>query len=69
MPLSLFLGAGGPLAIAAYFDAVGNYDGALIAIAFLWALAAVLILSMKKPTKRDGLRDPLAVPLVEVSSI
>ena len=69
MPLSLFLGAGGPLAIAAYFDAVGNYDGALIAIALFWALAAVLILSMKKPTRRSAPRDPLAVPLVELPSI
>ncbi len=53
MPFAFAIGAGSPLAVAAYFDRVGNYDGAFIAISALWVLAAVLILLVRKPVKRD----------------
>lgn len=49
MPFSLFLGAGGPLAVSYYFDIVGNYDGAFYAIGALWVLAAVLVLLVRRP--------------------
>jgi MFS family permease len=49
LPFSLFLGAGGPLAVAFYFDRVGNYDGAFIGLATMWALAAWLVLLVRRP--------------------
>lgn len=54
MPFSLLLGAGGPLAISAYFDIVNNYYGAFFAVGVCWALAAVLVLLVRQPTKRSG---------------
>jgi sugar phosphate permease len=51
MPFSLVIGAGAPLAVASYFDAVGNYDGAFYAISALWMVAAVLVLLVRKPVK------------------
>ncbi|MEX2230405.1 MAG: MFS transporter [Dehalococcoidia bacterium] len=56
MPFSLFLGAGGPLAVSFYFDFVGNYDGAFFAIGALWGLAAVLVLLVRRP-RRPGAVD------------
>jgi len=58
MPFSLILGAGGPLAIALYFDIVNNYYGAFFAVGVCWALAAVLVLMVRVPSKRSG--TPLA---------
>ncbi len=54
MPFSLFLGAGGPLAISAYFDIVNNYYGAFFAVGACWAIAAVLVLMVQQPSKRSG---------------
>jgi OFA family oxalate/formate antiporter-like MFS transporter len=54
MPFSLVLGAGGPLAISAYFDIVHNYYGAFFAVGVCWALAAVLVLMVQQPSKRTG---------------
>jgi hypothetical protein len=51
MPFSLFLGAGGPLAVSFYFDLVGNYDGAFFAVGVLWLVAASLVLAVRKPLK------------------
>lgn len=51
MPFSLIIGAGAPLAVASYFDKVGNYDGAFYAISALWMVAAVLVLLVRKPIK------------------
>ena len=51
MPFALGLAAGGPLIVQLYFDSVGNYDGAFIAIALLWMLAALLILMVRRPVK------------------
>ena len=51
MPFSFLLAAGSPLAVAAYFDQVGNYDGAFYGISALWVAATVLILFVRKPDK------------------
>ena len=53
MPFSLFLGAGGPLLAAAYFDRVGSYDGAFLAVA-VFALVAVFLLSLARKPGRPG---------------
>jgi OFA family oxalate/formate antiporter-like MFS transporter len=60
MPLSLVIGAGAPLAVASYFDRVGNYDGAFYAISALWAIAAALVMLVRHPRKRA--RAPEAAP-------
>ncbi|MDP6607024.1 MAG: MFS transporter [Dehalococcoidia bacterium] len=49
MPFSLVIGAGAPLAVASYFDAVGNYDGAFYAISVLWMVAAALVMLVRRP--------------------
>ncbi len=59
MPFALILGAGGPLVVQLYFDRVGNYDGAFLAMAVFWALGAALILTARRPvapgqSPRDG---------------
>jgi MFS transporter, OFA family, oxalate/formate antiporter len=51
MPFSFIIAAASPLAVAAYFDQVGNYDGAFYAISVLWAASALLILLVRKPAK------------------
>ncbi len=58
LPFSLFLGAGGPQAVAWYFDHVGNYYGAFLALAVLWGIAAVLVLMVRRPVA-PGVRPPL----------
>jgi sugar phosphate permease len=57
MPFSLGIGAGAPLAVAAYFDAVGNYDGAFLAVAVLWAASAVLVMLVRRPVRQGPLRE------------
>ena len=49
MPVSLAMGAGGPLVTNLYFDAVGDYDGVFLAIALNWLLAALLVLAVRRP--------------------
>ncbi len=49
LPLALTLTAGGPLAASYYFDVVGNYYGAFIAVAALATIASVMILLVRKP--------------------
>lgn len=46
LPFSLILGAGGPLAVAYYYDIVGNYDGAFLVVAGMCVVAAALILAL-----------------------
>ena len=54
MPFALFLSASGPLLTALYFDRVGNYDGAFLAVA-AFALVAVVLLSLaSKPPRPDA---------------
>jgi MFS family permease len=60
LPFALILGAGGPLLVSIYFDAVGNYDGAFYAVAALNVLSAILLLFLPPPW-RDTPAAPDAV--------
>lgn len=51
MPAALILQAGGPLAASYYFDHVGNYNGAFLAVAFLSMVAVLLVQFLKRPTR------------------
>lgn len=51
MPVALFLGAGAPLAVSAYYDHVGNYRGIFFLIAGTWLLAAALALLVRRPAR------------------
>ena len=60
LPFSLILGAGAPLAASYYFDYVGDYDGAFLAIAGLTLLAAVLLLLISPPERQVTQSEELA---------
>ena len=49
LPLSLLFGAGAPLLVSHYRDVVGNYDGAMLAVAVANLAAAALILAIRPP--------------------
>jgi MFS transporter, OFA family, oxalate/formate antiporter len=51
MPFTLLLTAGVPLATSYYFDVVGNYDGALLAVGGANLIAAVMILQIRAPSR------------------
>ncbi|MEX2373750.1 MAG: MFS transporter [Dehalococcoidia bacterium] len=51
LPFSLLLGASAPLLASVYFDRVGNYDGAFLAVAAAGLLAVVLILAVPRTTR------------------
>jgi len=51
LPFSLILGAGGPLVVAFYFDVVGDYNGAFLAIALCQLLGVTLLLLARRPTR------------------
>lgn len=53
LPFSLFFGAGAPLLVSIYRDAIGNYHGAMLAIAAANLAAAVLILAIRAPSRRQ----------------
>lgn len=63
MPFALILGAGGPQIVQVYFDRVGNYDGAFLAIAACWALSAILIMTVRKPGVVGPPPEPDTTPL------
>jgi sugar phosphate permease len=46
LPFSLLLGAGGPLAVAYYYDVMGDYDGAFLIVGGMSIVAAALILAL-----------------------
>jgi sugar phosphate permease len=52
LPFTIAIGASGPLLASAYYDRVGNYDGAFIIVACSCLVAAVLILFAKHPASR-----------------
>ncbi len=49
LPLSLLFTAGSPIATSYYFDVVGNYDGAILAVGASNILSAVLIMLIPNP--------------------
>jgi MFS family permease len=53
LPFSLALSAGGPLLASIYYDAVGNYNGALLTVAALNFSAAVLMLLVRRPKRPE----------------
>jgi predicted MFS family arabinose efflux permease len=56
MPFALGLSAGAPVLTALYFDQVGNYDGAFLAVA-AFALVAVVLISFAAPPHRPDAGD------------
>ena len=50
LPFSLTLGAAAPFGASVYFDSVGNYDGAFLAIAAAAVIATMLVLAIPSPT-------------------
>ena len=64
LPFSLAFGAGAPLAVSWYHDVVGNYDGALVAVAVASFVAAGLILVIRPP-RREG--DAAVAPHAEAA--
>jgi MFS transporter, OFA family, oxalate/formate antiporter len=53
LPFSLALSAGGPLLASIYFDVFGDYNGAFLIVAALNFTAAVLMLTVRRPTRPD----------------
>jgi len=51
LPFALVLQAGGPLAASIYFDVVGDYNGAFLAVAALSIAAAILVQFLRKPQR------------------
>ena len=51
MPFALFFAAGGPQAASFYVDVVGNYDGAFVTVAAMWALGGAIMLLIRRPAK------------------
>jgi MFS family permease len=56
MPIALGMSASAPVATAFYFDKVGNYDGAFLAVAGFALLAVVLVL-LARPPMRHAVAD------------
>ncbi|MBX3705292.1 MAG: MFS transporter [Pseudomonadales bacterium] len=52
LPFTLILGAGGPLAVAYYYDVVGSYDGAFLAVAASCVVSAGLLLALPRAGQR-----------------
>ena len=55
LPISLGMGAAGPLITALYFDAVGDYDGVFLAVGINWVFASILILAVRRPGPPPGI--------------
>ena len=51
LPFSLVFGAGAPLAVSWYRDVVGDYDGALLAVAASNLVAAAMIMTIRAPRR------------------
>ncbi len=58
LPLALTISASAPILTSIYFDRVGNYDGAFLAIASLTLLSAALMAVVRRPER------PERVPLL-----
>jgi hypothetical protein len=64
LPFQLLFGAAGPLALSLYYDIAGSYDGIMVAMASLAALAAVLVQFVRDPTR--GPAPPVHEAVAEV---
>lgn len=53
LPFSLALSAGGPLLASVYFDVFGNYNGAFLIVAALNFTAALLMLTVRRPSRPE----------------
>ncbi|MGE3796076.1 MAG: hypothetical protein AB7I38_19435, partial [Dehalococcoidia bacterium] len=53
MPLTMLFSATGPLVVAASYDRFGAYEGALYGVAAGWAIAAVVIMFVRRPLHPD----------------
>lgn len=51
MPVSLALGASGPVLVASYYDRIGSYDGIFVALSGLVLASAVLIFFAHAPAR------------------
>lgn len=49
MPFTMLFSAAGPLVVASCYDRFGSYDGALYGVAVGWAIAAAVILFVRRP--------------------
>lgn len=49
MPFTVLFGSLGPIAVALYFDATDRYDGAFLALAFVYALAGAAVWISRRP--------------------
>lgn len=54
MPFTIVFGSAGPIGIALYFDAVGSYGGAFVALAAMYAVAGLAVLVSRRPPRRDA---------------
>ncbi len=51
MPFTVLFGSLGPIAVALFFDATDRYDGAFLALAFVYALAGAAVWISRRPMK------------------
>ena len=54
-PISVMIAVTGPILTGVYYDSVGDYRGAFLALALLLALGAVLVLAARKPPAKAAL--------------
>ena len=54
-PISVMIAVTGPILTGLYYDSVGDYRGAFLALALLLALGAVLVLAARKPPAKAAL--------------
>ncbi len=53
LPFTILLTAAAPLGTSYYFDRIGNYDGAILAVGSANIISAIMILFLKKPTRQS----------------
>lgn len=58
LPFSLIISASAPILTSVYFDRVGSYDGAFLALAGLTTIAAVVMLLVRRPDRVSAVLGP-----------